>query len=204
MKNFIVFIVLLLMSCGAKTSNKKDVTTKEVENKKETVEVNTSVKEDTSIKFEGSVNSSTESTDKSSEAGLEIVPIDHNNTSSYTDSKGNTTVFKNAKIKTRYIYKDVFIKDTISEQNLINVERELEITKDSLISKEATILNLKQEAEKNKVVEQFNWSKFIWQLWWLWLLLALLIYIIIRWNKLSNPFTRIKTIFSNSNKNENI
>jgi hypothetical protein len=204
MKNFIVFIVLLLMSCGAKTSNKKDVTTKEVENKKETVEVNTSVKEDTSIKFEGNVNSSTESTDKSSEAGLEIVPIDHNNISSYTDSKGNTTVFKNAKIKTRYIYKDVFIKDTISEQNLINVERELEITKDSLISKEATILNLKQEAEKNKVVEQFNWSKFIWQLWWLWLLLALLIYIIIRWNKLSNPFTRIKTIFSNSNKNENI
>lgn len=204
MKNFIVFIVLLLMSCGAKTSNKKDVTTKEVENKKETVEVNTSVKEDTSIKFEGNINSSTESTDKSSEAGLEIVPIDHNNTSSYTDSKGNTTVFKNAKIKTRYIYKDVFIKDTISEQNLINVERELEITKDSLISKEATILNLKQEAEKNKVVEQFNWSKFIYQLWWLWLLLILLIYIVIRWNKLSNPFTRIKTIFSNSDKNENI
>jgi hypothetical protein len=204
MKNFIVFIVFLIMSCGAKTSNKKDVTTKEVEDKKETVEVNTSVKEDTSIKFEGNVNSSTESTDKSSEAGLEIVPIDHTNTSSYTDSKGNTTVFKNAKIKTRYIYKDVFIKDTISEQNLINVERELEITKDSLISKEAKILNLKQEAEKNKVVEQFNWSKFIWQLWWLWLLLALLIYIVVRWNKLSNPFTHIPTIFSNSDKNENI
>jgi hypothetical protein len=204
MKNFIVFIALLLVSCGAKTSNKKDVTTKEVENKKETVEVNTTIKEDTSSKFEGNINSSTESTDKSSEAGLEIVPIDHTNTSSYTDSKGNTTVFKNAKIKTRYIYKDVYIKDTVSEQNLINVERELEITKDSLISKEATILNLKQEAEKNKVVEQFNWSKFIWQLWWLWLLLALLIYIIIRWNKLSNPFTRIKTIFSNSDKNENI
>jgi hypothetical protein len=204
MKNFIVFIALLLVSCGAKTSNKKDVTTKEVENKKETVEVNTSVKEDTSIKFEGNVNSSTESTDKSSEAGLEIVPIDHTNTSSYTDSKGNTTVFKNAKIKTRYIYKDVFIKDTVSEQNLINVERELQITKDSLISKEAKILNLKQEAEKNKVVEQFNWSKFIWQLWWLWLLLALLIYIVVRWNKLSNPFTHIKTIFSNSDKDENI
>ena len=204
MKNFIVFIAVLLMSCGAKTSNKKDVTTKEVEDKKETVEVNTSVKEDTSIKFEGNVNSSTESTDKSSEAGLEIVPIDHTNTSSYTDSKGNTTVFKNAKIKTRYIYKDVFIKDTISEQNLINVERELQITKDSLISKEAKILNLKQEAEKNKVVEQFNWSKFIWQLWWLWLLLAILIYIVVRWNKLSNPFTHIPTIFSNSDKNENI
>jgi hypothetical protein len=204
MKNFIVFIALLLVSCGAKTSNKKDVTTKEVENKKETVEVNTTIKEDTSSKFEGNINSSTESTDKSSEAGLEIVPIDHTNTSSYTDSKGNTTVFKNAKIKTRYIYKDVYIKDTVSEQNLINVERELEITKDSLISKEATILNLKQEAEKNKVVEQFNWSKFIWQLWWLWLLLALLIYIIIRWNKLSNPFTRIKTIFTNSNRDENI
>jgi hypothetical protein len=204
MKNFIVFIALLLVSCGAKTSNKKDVTTKEVENKKETVEVNTTIKEDTSSKFEGNINSSTESTDKSSEAGLEIVPIDHTNTSSYTDSKGNTTVFKNAKIKTRYIYKDVYIKDTVSEQNLINVESELEITKDSLISKEATILNLKQEAEKNKVVEQFNWSKFIWQLWWLWLLLALLIYIIIRWNKLSNPFTRIKTIFTNSNRDENI
>ena len=204
MKNFIVFIAVLLMSCGAKTSNKKDVKTKEVENKKETLDFSINLEEDTNIKLEENVNSSTESTDKSSEAGLEIVPVDHNNTSSYTDSKGNTTVFKNAKIKTRYIYKDVFIKDTISEQNLINVERELEITKDSLISKESTILNLKQESEKNKVVEQYNWSKFIYQLWWLWLLLALLIYIIIRWNKLSNPFTRIKTIFSNSDKNENI
>ena len=173
MKHLLILIAFTLLSCGAKTLNKEekkiDSTSTNSQVLKQEIKTNSEQKTTT----EQTINSSKTSADKSKELGFEAEPIDPTKQSSVTDKNGVVTTFTNARIKTKTLYKDVLIKDTLSEQKVSELTAKLEQSESLLLEKDNEIKLLKKELDKSKTQEQYSIFKETW--FWLILLLLLLI-----------------------------
>jgi len=152
MKNLLILLSFLFISCGARNVNKEDKKLDSIAKTIAVVKTDSVSKDSTSIKFD--VNTEE----------IVIEPVDSTKPIEITNSEGKVTKYKNARLSKKK-RKD----NTI----LVNEKTVSEITVDSF-SNEVEV----KKTENTKVVykEQFSWSKFLLDLWWLCLLLLLILY----------------------------
>jgi hypothetical protein len=159
MKTILVFLSIILFSCGSRTVNKEVKTTDSIAKTIAVVKTDSTSKDSTAIKFDVETEE------------IAIEPVDSTKPIEITNNEGKVTKYKNARISKRK-KKD----NTI----LVNEKTVAKIVVDS-ISNEIVV----NKIEDAKIVykEQFNWSTFILQLWWLWILVIVIIYIGYRYAK---------------------
>jgi hypothetical protein len=173
MKHLLILFAFTLLSCGAKTLNKEEKKTDSTSTNSQVLKQEIKTNSEQKTTTEQTTNSSKTSADKSKELGFEAEPIDPTKQSSVTDKNGVVTTFTNARIKTKTLYKDVLIKDTLSEQKVSELTAKLEQSESLLFEKDNEIKLLKKELDKSKTQEQYSIFKETW--FWLILLLLLLI-----------------------------
>jgi hypothetical protein len=159
MKNILILLSFLFLSCGAKTVNKE-------ENKTDSItKVISLIKTDITFKDSTSVHSDVETEEIVIEAVDTTKPIE------ITNSRGKVTKYKNARLSKKKRKDNTIIvnEKTIDKIIVDSISNEIEVNK----------------IESKKIVykEQFSWSKFLLDLWWLWLLILIILYICYRYIK---------------------
>ena len=159
MKTILVFLSIILFSCGSRTVNKEVKTTDSIAKTIAVVKTDSISKDSTSIKFDVETEE------------IAIEPVDSTKPIEITNNEGKVTKYKNARISKRKKKDNTII---------VNEKTVAKIVVDS-ISNEIVV----NKIEDAKIVykEQFNWSTFILQLWWLWILVIVIIYIGYRYAK---------------------
>ena len=152
MKNLLILLSFLFISCGARNVNKEDKKLDSIAKTIAVVKTDSVSKDSTSIKFD--VNTEE----------IVIEPVDSTKPIEITNSEGKVTKYKNARLSKKKRKDNTILvnEKTVSEITVDSVSNEIEVKK----------------TENTKVVykEQFSWSKFLLDLWWLWLLLLLILY----------------------------
>jgi hypothetical protein len=159
MKMKYLILAFLIISCGSRKMNKEEKKTDSIAKTIAVVKTDSIVKDSTSIKF-----------DVVSEEII-IEAVDSTKPIEIINNEGKITKYKNARL-TKKKRKDntiVVNEKTVAKIVVDSLTNEIEVNK----------------VESTKIVykEQFNWSKFILQLWWLWLLIILAIYLAYRYYK---------------------
>ena len=154
-----LILAFLIISCGSRKMNKEEKKTDSIAKTIAVVKTDSIVKDSTSIKF-----------DVVSEEII-IEAVDSTKPIEIINNEGKITKYKNARL-TKKKRKDntiVVNEKTVAKIVVDSLTNEIEVNK----------------VESTKIVykEQFNWSKFILQLWWLWLLIILAIYLAYRYYK---------------------
>ena len=159
MKTILVFLSIILFSCGSRTVNKEVKTTDSIAKTIAVVKTDSISKDSTAIKFDVETEE------------IAIEPVDSTKPIEITNNEGKVTKYKNARISKRKKKDNTII---------VNEKTVAKIVVDS-ISNEIVV----NKIEDAKIVykEQFNWSTFILQLWWLWILVIVIIYIGYRYAK---------------------
>jgi hypothetical protein len=159
MKTILVFLSIILFSCGSRTVNKEVKTTDSIAKTIAVVKTDSISKDSTSIKFDVETEE------------IAIEPVDSTKPIEITNNEGKVTKYKNARISKRKKKDNTIV---------VNEKTVAKIVVDS-ISNEIVV----NKIEDAKIVykEQFNWGTFILQLWWLWILVIVIIYIGYRYAK---------------------
>ena len=159
MKPLVIFLSILLMSCGARTVNKEEKKTDSIAKTIAVVRTDSVSKDSTSIKFDVETEE------------IVIEAVDSTKPIEITNDKGKVTKYKNARIsKKKKRNNTIVVNEKIVAKIVVDsMSNEIEVNK----------------VESTKIVykEQFSWSKFILDLWWLWLFLIFIIYIGYRYIK---------------------
>jgi hypothetical protein len=159
MKPLVIFLSILLMSCGARTVNKEEKKTDSIAKTIAVVRTDSISKDSTSIKFDVETEE------------IVIEAVDSTKPIEITNDKGKVTKYKNARIsKKKKRNNTIVVNEKIVAKIVVDsMSNEIEVNK----------------VESTKIVykEQFSWSKFILDLWWLWLFLIFIIYIGYRYIK---------------------
>lgn len=159
MKPLVIFLSILLMSCGARTVNKEEKKTDSIAKTIAVVRTDSVSKDSTSIKFDVETEE------------IVIEAVDSTKPIEITNDKGKVTKYKNARIsKKKKSNNTIVVNEKIVAKIVVDsMSNEIEVNK----------------VESTKIVykEQFSWSKFILDLWWLWLFLIFIIYIGYRYIK---------------------
>jgi hypothetical protein len=159
MKPLVIFLSILLMSCGARTVNKEEKKTDSIAKTIAVVRTDSISKDSTSIKFDVETEE------------IVIEAVDSTKPIEITNDKGKVTKYKNARIsKKKKSNNTIVVNEKIVAKIVVDsMSNEIEVNK----------------VESTKIVykEQFSWSKFILDLWWLWLFLIFIIYIGYRYIK---------------------
>lgn len=159
MKPLVIFLSILLMSCGARTVNKEEKKTDSIAKTIAVVRTDSVSKDSTSIKFDVETEE------------IVIEAVDSTKPIEITNDKGKVTKYKNARIsKKKKRNNTIVVNEKIVAKIVVDsMSNEIEVNK----------------VESTKIVykEQFSWSKFILDLWWLWILLIAIIYIGYRYIK---------------------
>jgi uncharacterized protein YunC (DUF1805 family) len=159
MKNLLILLSFLFISCGARNVNKEDKKLDSIAKNIAVVKTDSVSKDSTSIKIDVETEE------------IVIEPVDSTKPIEITNSEGKVTKYKNARLsKKKRKDNTIFVNEkTVSEITVDSVSNEVEVKK----------------VENKKIVykEQFSWSKFLLDLWWLWLLILLILYICYRYFK---------------------
>ena len=154
MKPLVIFLSILLMSCGARTVNKEEKKTDSIAKTIAVVRTDSVSKDSTSIKFDVETEE------------IVIEAVDSTKPIEITNDKGKVTKYKNARIsKKKKSNNTIVVNEKIVAKIVVDsMSNEIEVNK----------------VESTKIVykEQFSWSKFILDLWWLWLLIFIFLYLI--------------------------
>ena len=159
MKPLVIFLFILLMSCGARTVNKEEKKTDSIAKTISVVRTDSVSKDSTSIKFDVETEE------------IVIEAVDSTKPIEITNDKGKVTKYKNARISKKKKRNNTIVvnEKTVAKIVVDSMSNEIEVNK----------------VESTKIVykEQFSWSKFILDLWWLWLFLIFIIYMGYRYIK---------------------
>jgi hypothetical protein len=159
MKNLLILLSFLFISCGVRNVNKEEKKLDSIAKTIAVVKTDSVSKDSTSIKFD--VNTEE----------IVIEPVDSTKPIEITNNEGKVTKYKNARLSKKKKKDNTIVvnEKTVSEITIDSISHEIEVEK----------------VDNSKIVykEQFSWSKFLLDLWWLWLLLSLIIYASYRYFK---------------------
>jgi len=159
MKQLIVFLSVLLVSCGSRNVNKEVVKTDSISSTVSVVKTDSVSKDSTSIKFDVETEE------------IVIEAVDTTKPIEITNSKGKVTKYKNARLSKKKKKDNTIVvnEKTVAKIVVDSISNEIEVNK----------------IESTKIVykEQFSWGKFMLDLWWLWLMLLIVGYVFYRYVK---------------------
>jgi len=159
MKQLIVFLSVLLVSCGSRNVNKEVTKTDSISSTVAIVKTDSISKDSTSIKFDVETEE------------IVIEAVDTTKPIEITNSKGKVTKYKNARLSKKKKKDNTIVvnEKTVAKIVVDSVSNEIEVNK----------------IESTKIVykEQFSWGKFMLDLWWLWLMLLVVGYVFYRYVK---------------------
>jgi len=159
MKNLLILLSFLLISCGARNVNKEEKKLDSIAKTIAVVKTDSVSKDSTSIKFDVETEE------------IVIEPVDSTKPIEITNNEGKVTKYKNARLGKKKKKNNTIVvnEKTVSEITIDSISHEIEVEK----------------VDNSKIVykEQFNWGKFLLDLWWLWILLSLIIYASYRYFK---------------------
>jgi hypothetical protein len=159
MKQLIIFLSVLLVSCGSRNVNKEVVKTDSISSTVSVVKTDSISKDSTSIKFDVETEE------------IVIEAVDTTKPIEITNSKGKVTKYKNARLSKKKKKDNTIVvnEKTVAKIVVDSVSNEIEVNK----------------IESTKIVykEQFSWGKFMLDLWWLWLILLVVGYVFYRYVK---------------------
>lgn len=159
MRTILVFLSLLLMSCGPRKVNKEEIKTDSIAKTVAVVKIDSTSKDSTSIKFDVETEE------------IVIEAVDSTQPIEIINHEGKVTKYKNARLSKKKKRNNTIVvnEKTVDKVVVDSISHEIEVEK----------------VENTKIVykEQFSWSKFLLDLWWLWLLIFLVIYLGYRYIK---------------------
>ncbi len=172
MNKLTTLLLLLLISCGAKTVNKEQTKTDSTAVATQVVKIDSVATDSTSIKFDVTTEE------------IAIEAVDTTKPIEITNAQGKVTKYKNARLSHRKRKDNTIVVNEKSVSKIVvdSITNEIEVNK----------------IQSSKIVykEQFNWGKFALSFWWLWLILILIAYVLYKWQKGTNPIALVNGLIS--------
>ncbi len=177
-----LLLIAFMCSCSAKTTTKNETKNDSLVKDNSTLVDKSQTDKSTTEKSDSTAITKKEQEFKSFLDELEFEPSDPTKESSITQN-GKKTTFKNLKGKKRNLT-TVDKNNSLETVNLIKSKNiELHRKNQLIMERNIEIQKLQDQVSKLSKRDQFNWSKFILDLWWLWFILIIIAYLSYRYYK---------------------
>lgn len=178
----VLLLIAFMCSCSAKTTTKSETKNDSLVKDKTTLGDNSETKNSITTKSDSTATTKKEQEFKSFLDEFEFESVNPEKESSITQN-GKTTTFKNLKGKKRNLT-TVDKNNSLETVNLIKSKNiELHRKNQLIMERNIEIQKLQDQVSKLSKRDQFNWSKFILDLWWLWFILIIIAYLSYRYYK---------------------